>query len=332
MTSRWRRLLGWALGLALLVYLLQGLPLPALAQAWTQISWTTWLLAWLGLLLSYALRVWRMQLVMVPAAPHDWLPTHSAVWRVMLLHNAAINLLPMRSGELSFPWWAKRELGLPVARSVAALVWMRVQDLAVLALLAVLAWPALPLAAGSALVALWLIGLLCLRPIARKLLQPLLPAHDSVRGAAGTPPASKLAQFAAALHSALHEPAHHRPLTWLCSAGNWLVKLAASATLIAAAAPTTWALGWTGALGGELASLLPVQGPAGIGTYEAGVLAGIAWLGDLGSAAPRQAVWGALCWHGIGLLSALLGASLAWFWPRRPATREATPARGPDSF
>ena len=41
--------------------------------------------------------------------------------RVILMHNAAINLLPMRAGELSFPWLASRELGMPVARIEAKL-------------------------------------------------------------------------------------------------------------------------------------------------------------------------------------------------------------------
>ena len=47
-----------------------------------------------------------------------------------------------------------------------------------------------------------------------------------------------------------------------------------------------------GALGGELAGILPIQGPAGFGTYEAGVWAGASLHGgpSLRVAAPAVAV------------------------------------------
>lgn len=310
-TPRLRQMLGWALGLLLMAWLLHKLPLAALPQALARIGWLTWLAAALALLLSYALRASRMQIVMAPGSEQRRLIAGLPMWRVMLLHNAAINVLPMRGGELSFPWLAKRELGLPVARSVAALLWMRVQDLAVLGLLAVLAWPSFTPAWRAALVGLWCLGLLCLRPAAHLLLRRLLPAHLAAPSADSSLPQPKLATFVAALRQALEEPNHHHPLSWLYTAGNWLVKLAAGAMLIAASAQTSAVLGWTGAVGGELAAILPIQGPAGVGTYEAGVLAGMAWLGGLGSAAPREAVLGAMCWHATLLLVSLAGGSLA---------------------
>ena len=112
-----------------------------------------WLLTLGGLLTSYGLRAARLQVVMdldaaaptqTPTqrqAPRRWLGLRTDALRVILMHNAAVNLLPMRAGELSFPWLASRELGMPVSRAIACLLWMRMQDLAVLLLLGLLVWP-----------------------------------------------------------------------------------------------------------------------------------------------------------------------------------------------
>jgi hypothetical protein len=62
---------------------------------------------------------------------------------------------------------------------------------------------------------------------------------------------------------------------WCLSWGNWVLKITAVAGLLHGLAPEAASLDFAqalaGALGGELAALLPVQGPAGLGTYEAGV-------------------------------------------------------------
>ena len=56
---------------------------------------------------------------------------------------------------------------------------------------------------------------------------------------------------------------------------NWCVKLCVFAVLLRGFEPFDWATAMSGAIGGELASVLPVQGIAGAGTYEAGVVAGL---------------------------------------------------------
>ena len=49
--------------------------------------------------------------------------------KVVLQHHFLNNLLPMRSGELSFPLFMSRYLEIPVQRSVPALAWFRFLDL-----------------------------------------------------------------------------------------------------------------------------------------------------------------------------------------------------------
>lgn len=304
-----KQTLGWALGVALLGWLLHKLPLAALPETLGRIGAVVWAQTLAGLILSYALRASRMQVVMAPAPRR--LVAGKGVWRVMLMYNAALNLLPFRGGELSFPWFAARELGLSAAHSVAAWLWMRIQDVAVLALLAVLAWPGFTFEHRLALVGLWLVGVLLMRPVAHRLFQWLLPASPEQVEA----DPRGWVRFAAKLRLALEDPTHHHPLSWLYTLANWVVKLAAGAALISAACGSSFVAAWAGALGGELVVILPVQGPAGFGTYEAGVAAGMAWLGGANAVSPHAAALAALCWHVTMLVVSTLGGVAAGLRP-----------------
>ena len=104
---------------------------------------------------------------------------------------------------------------------------------------------------------------------------------------------------------------------WGLSWGNWLLKLAAVAGLLHSLVPQGFSLdprqSLAAALGGELAALLPLQGPGGLGTYEAGV-----WLfsGLPLSAAPLMGL-AALGVH-VFCLAISLGLAGAWSlgsWP-----------------
>lgn len=280
-----------------------------------------------GLLISYGLRAARLQIVLNldghARSPHKWLGLRTDALRVILMHNAAINLLPMRAGELSFPWLASRELGMPVARAVACLLWMRVQDVIVLVVLGLLLWPGLPvwlrLAALGALVLSWYgVGWLSRRWLGR---------HPSPDGAADQMPTGRIARLMGGLKQALLEPEHHHPLAWLATLANWSLKLAAGACLLSAVSKAPWLTAWAGALGGELAAIVPLQGPAGFGTYEAGVWAGMAAHLPPQSDALAHAVSAALALHVCFLLCAVLAGALASVlsWANRPASRQGTP-------
>ncbi|RZI86284.1 MAG: flippase-like domain-containing protein [Rubrivivax sp.] len=309
--SRLKLALAWALGFALLGWLLSRTPWALLSQAVQRPTAWIWCLTLAGLLLSYGLRGARLQVVLDldehHQAPRRWLGLRTDALRVILLHNAAVNLLPMRAGELSFPWLASRELNLPVSRAVVCLVWMRLQDLAVLAGLGLALWPGLPFVwriLGLAALILgwhggwWLLRRWLARPSAHSSATPS-PADQGWRG------------MAAKLQAALLEPAHHRPMAWVLTLANWSLKLAAGATLLSAISQTAWPVAWAGALGGELAAIFPLQGPAGFGTYEAGVWAGMAALLPQGSEALSHAVGAALALHVCFLICAVGAAGLA---------------------
>jgi hypothetical protein len=173
----------------------------------------------------------------------------------------------------------------------------------VLAVLGVLLWPGLTpwmrLGALGGLVGGWLIGMHWMR---RWFGRHDLDASDE-QGRVGA--------LLGKLRDALLESEHHHPLAWLATLANWSVKLAAGAWLLSAVSTVPWALAWAGALGGELAAIVPLQGPAGFGTYEAGVWAGMATQLPLGSWPLAQAVSAALALHACFLLCAVLAGAMA---------------------
>lgn len=316
--SRLKLALAWALGMALLGWLLSRTPLGPVVEAIQRPSAGTWALTLAGLLLSYGLRGARLQVVLAlddhHAPPRRWLGLRTDALRVILLHNAAVNLLPMRAGELSFPWLAARELKLPMARAMVCLMWMRLQDLAVLAGLGLALWPGLPLGLRLggllALVACWHAGWWLLKRLLQG--QATRSASD-LKGWRG---------LTLKLQAALLERSHHRPAAWVLTLSNWALKLAAGATLLSAIGQTAWPVAWAGALGGELAAIFPLQGPAGFGTYEAGVWAGIASLLDRQSPVLAHVVGAALALHVCFLICAVCAAGVAGLLGGLPSRRE----------
>ena len=323
-------IVAWTVGLALLAWLLSHTPLSEVREAIARPSALTWALTLGGLLLSYGLRAARLQVVLAlddhTRAPRRWLGLRTDALRVILMHNAAVNLLPMRAGELSFPWLASRELNLPLPRAVACLLWMRVQDLIVLIALGVLLWPGVPLLwRGVALAAMvlgwWVVSWGMRRWYGH---HPEPQANPSAPASAG-----KVAQVLYRLRHALLEPAHHRPMAWLLTLANWSVKLAAGACLLSAITGSNWGTAWAGALGGELAAVVPLQGPAGFGTYEAGVWAGMAAHLSAHSPALALAVSAALALHVCFLLCAVFAGALAWLLSHLPSARSPQSERPP---
>ena len=310
------RALAWVAGLGLLGWLLSHVPLHEVGHALARPAPWVWACTLAGVALSYLMRAARLQTVLGLASGQgrQVAGLRLDALRVILMHNAAVNLLPMRAGELSFPWLAARQLDMPPTRAVACLLWMRLQDLAVLLALGLLCWPALawPIRAGGlAMLALaWFLGIQALNAI-----------HKTLTIHQDRPTASGWKGLILRLHTALMEPAHHRWGAWAFTWANWTIKLGAGALLLSAITDTALATGWAGALGGELAAVVPLQGPAGFGTYEAGVWAGSALALPAGAPALAQAVTAGLALHVCLLLCAVAAGAVAWATPSWTTTR-----------
>lgn len=193
-----------------------------------------------------------------------------ACLRLTLIHNLLNNLVPMRLGEASFPLLLRRYFALPLASGTAGLLWFRLTDLHILAAAALLAVGAerVPVPTLAVLLAAW-------TTLPWLLFRLRGPAERRVRQHAGGRLAHRLLQALEGL------PADAATFwrTFLWTALNWALKLAVFAWLLQAFGGTALGPSLLGALGGELSSVLPVHGLAGVGTYEAGVVAGLAPFG-----------------------------------------------------
>ena len=198
--------------------------------------------------------------------------------KLILLNTLANNLVPMRAGELSFPLLMRRFFGVPMGTATAGLAWLRLMDLHTLL--------------GLGLVGIlpgWLGGGLTWLTVAAWLVLPWLLyrfQRDLLRRLAG----GRGGRLAGAVAAGLPADPFTFWQCWIWTVLAWLAKLSVFVWLLIAfsAAPVEAAL--AGAVGGELTSVLPFHGVAGLGTYEAGVVAGMTPWGVALKAAVTAAV------------------------------------------
>lgn len=212
--------------------------------------------------------------------------------RLMLIHNLLNNLLPMRAGEISFPVLMHRYFAISLVRSLPALAWFRLLDLHTLAGLALLAigWQRWPDPVVGAVLLGW-----AMFPYTLYQVNDFL--RHSLREYRSRSWVVRVDELLGALPSSA--PAFWKSWGW--TALNWAAKLLAFAWALRFFADTHWAQAWLGAIGGELTSVFPVHSLAGMGTYEAGVVAALVAQGVRAEVALQAAV-------NLHLL--LLGASL----------------------
>lgn len=260
-------------------WLLRHADLHALAASADALPAWAWLAAGAALVAGHGARALRLQ--------RDWRHLRFVSWwqclRIVLGHNALVLLMPLRSGEGAYLWAVRRQWGVTWRAAGLGLLRWRLQDAAVLAVLAVTLlapwpWPWRWLCATAAAVVIY--G--ALPPLWRWLVERAGGAADGLP-AGGSPwqgmPASLV---------------------------NWTLKLLANGGLLAALSGLAPWVAWRAALGGELAGVQPLQPPVGLGTYEAGV-----WLAAAQPAgmAPRI-VAAALAVHAFSLAVALGAAAL----------------------
>jgi hypothetical protein len=270
--SRWIAAASVVAGVALLAVLIAFTPWTLLAERVATVPWPGWVGATLGMSATYALRAGRLR------AEWLWkLRTLGLGYReclqVTLLHNAAINILPMRSGEASYSFLLHRRWGVGLGDATASLLWLRLQDMMVLGVLgiAILVPAPWPWRLGFAIAAIAAAATL-LPALVRRVHVRARWARAQAHGAASARRAKTwhlVAKVAAAFRAARGGLA-----AWGFAISNWVLKLGIVGVLLASLAGIPPGAGFCGALGGELAGVLPIQAPAGVGTYEAGVALG----------------------------------------------------------
>jgi hypothetical protein len=202
------------------------------------------------------------------------------------LHNAAVILVPFRVGELGYPVLVQKLLNVSLQQCIRSLLWLRLQDGIVLLSLAFLL---LPFLIGELrILSFLLVVVLCLMT-KKWWLRLLRSRHFLIR------------QVRAFLHQ------RSSPWGWVWSAANWIVKLLVVSLMLSNLTGLESLQTVRGALTGELSALLPLTGPAGLGTYEAGVWTGL----GLTWQEMKGLMGSVLLTHLFFLCISLLGAVLA---------------------
>lgn len=299
-----KRIIALAVSIGLLAWLLADGRWRGLGDVFARLDIPTLVLCAGGFALSYGLRALRV----FDEFRAQAVGRFGTCLRIVLIHNAMINVVPFRGGEAAFPLLLRQNFGIALPRAVASLFWFRLQDAFVVMALAAFVWPGLPVALKAACI----LGVIAL---AWWLPRWARAPHDWADGKAFT---AKLAK----VRDAFAESTRHARYGWVWTIANWTVKLAAQAALLAALLPAAIDVGAAGALGAELAAILPVQGVAGFGTYEAGAAAALLPNG-IPLAAGLQA---ALALHLFVIACSVTSGAAAWLFPaaKTPETTAAT--------
>lgn len=289
----------WLIGLTLLVGLLIAVEhrvgWQALIAPWRTLS--PWLLAGAFALTaaSYALRGLRVYDYFGPLVAGRF----PAVLRLSMLHNTANNLLPMRTGEVVFPWLMRRWFGHGFLAAGASLLWIRIMDLHCLVLAAlVVVWLRLPGWWWPVLGLLWL---------------ALVPLGLAIRrgGWVARLPQGRLRRVLLFLLDAAPGETGLLYRLYLWTALSWGAKLLAFALVLGHFIDAALWQRLAGVLGAELSSVLPFHGIAGAGSYE---LTGMAAMVPLGVSV-EAALAGAVNLHLFLLGATLLLGGLALLLP-----------------
>ena len=244
------RLVFWMLALLLLMALIRHSDWSLTVSRLMDVPKTVLVICTLGWLSSFLFRAFRFK--------GEWV-AHGKIslWdslSLTFLHNAAVILVPFRVGELGYPVLVQKLLNVSLQQCIRSLLWLRLQDGIVLLSLAFLLLPFL--SAELRIAGLLVFVTLCL--VTQKWwLRLLRSRHFLIR------------QVRAFLHQ------RSSPWGWFWSAANWIVKLLVVSLMLSNLTGLDTLQTLRGALAGELSALLPLTGPAGLGTYEAGVWTGL---------------------------------------------------------
>jgi uncharacterized membrane protein YbhN (UPF0104 family) len=285
--------------LAFLVFVEWYVGWRVLLSPWRGQEPTSVLLALVLALCTYWLRAMRFY----DYFRYDMRGAFGTCFKLTLQHNLFNVLLPMRTGELSFPVLMARYFGITMQRSLPALLWFRMLDLHTLGLFALVAvgllWSApapVAFAAGLWVTLPWLAY------------RAGVPVQRRLAGGEG-----RIRGWIASGLEGLPQDTGAFARAWAWTLVNWAVKLAVLAWVLLLFVDAPASAAWLAAIGGDLTSVLPVHGVAGAGTYEAGVVAALLPFG----VAPEPALKAAVNLHIFVLAATLLGGAVSVLLPNR---------------
>jgi uncharacterized membrane protein YbhN (UPF0104 family) len=292
---RFGRLRDWVIGAILLGAVVVGVALtvgwgPVLAP-WRELTPAKLSLPFGLAALSYFLRGARVQDYFRPRFEGRFL----TVLRLSVLHNTANNLLPMRAGEMVFPWLMGRYFGHGFLDAAASLAWIRIMDLHFLGLIGIfILYLRQPSWTWSLVALLWL----------------LLPPAAGLTGRLTPTGRGRLEKALRLMIDSAPETVGRAVRIYLWTALTWISKFFAFALVLGYFLPVEpWQV-LVGVMGAELSTVLPFHGIAGSGSYEAAVVAALLPLGVDATAALAGAINLHLFLLGVTLILGLLALLL----------------------
>lgn len=301
-----KRVISIVVTLALLAWLVSDSRWKMVGDAFSSITPGSFVTVTLALFVTYVLRALRV----CDEFRDEVNGRFGACLRIILIHNAMINVVPFRGGETAFPLLLRQVFGVPIMRASASLLWFRLQDAFVVGVLALAVWPGLHAAIRIA-------GIAALIAAAWYLPRWARAPHDwAGRG--------RIVSKLGLLRDTFTEATGRSRYGWWWTIANWSLKLAVQGWLLALILGTSFTTAFPGVVGAEGAAILPVQGVAGFGTYEAGAAAALLTSGI----AMKSGLQAALALHLFIFCSAIATGAIAWLFPSK-STLSGTPAVGP---
>ncbi len=331
-----RRLLGFAIGLALLAWLLRQVDLQLTADMLLRTDPGSFLLGCLAYLSTMFFRAYRLVRLTRSPAGQTW-----NMLTVVLATSLANQILPARLGELAYIYLARRNQNLPIGKGVVSLLIARLLDLLAIGLLFIIGvglmfdqFPAdvrfyVWMAAGIvALVVLLILALMTWQRAICSLLLRILssPLFDRL------PIRQRLIVLVKDIEEGLATLggwAYYLDLlassgmVWLSSFGMLFILLKGIG------ASATFGQTLIGGAFASLTSILPINGIGNFGTQEAGWTAGFV----LAGVDSELALTTGFATHLLALTFAIVFGSVAWIWILRtsPTVRDDPQEPGQDS-
>lgn len=312
--------LAWCLRLLFSVLLIAAIiawiGADAVRLAWAGLSWKVWLAIPILQILSLVLRGWRAEMTLLE---RPCMPSLNFVL-IASVHNAANQTMPMRSGELAYPYLLKRYCNFVLGKGVASLLYIRVYELFVLVLLVLAAFASMltGVETGSVKFVLLLLVLLSglyllwvKTPAMVSSFIPLLTRYAGEQATRSRAYAARLAGFLDSLVIELQRPKSVRLhlgvffLTLL----NWIsLILIFWIVMLGVGIPVDFLQTIVGSSFASISQFIPVGTLGNFGPMEAGWVVGFAFVGvDV-----QSALNAGIIMHLLTFANSLLIGSIAW--------------------
>jgi glycosyltransferase 2 family protein len=291
---KWVFHISFLLILVLLVEIMIGWS--TLLKPWGSIPVDKLLIAIFLLLTSYLFRALRL----VFYFDEIRVASSLACLRLSVIHNFYNNLLPMRSGELAFPLLMSKQFQIPYQKSLTALLWLRLLDLAAILMIGGIAallvfdfkWIAMLSVLFIILLPLWLAS--WFNHFSRLLLRRKPEWEEKIEMIRQGWPQHRMAIWR----------------SWGWTLLNWVVKLISFALVLQWFIDLQAVYALVAIISAELSSVLPIHSVAGFGTYESAALIGLSIFGQSSAEALKAVVNLHLFVIGMTLISGFIAQLL----------------------